>query len=228
MNPLTFIKKHPYSTIWIITLILYFIDYYKTGNPNPGGYVIIGLFITAATKPFIRYARKKANRKKQINQVDNNITVEFNEALDLEEIKEILGEEQTNEATIGKFEYSGKYQKKLLLTKNEWHEYRKLKEIAAQKGYQVCPKVRLLDLIEPRRGDPKYKTLFYKIQAKHVDFVICDQNLYVKAILELDDNSHNQADRKERDEFVDLILKDVGYTVIRTRSITEEILNIIT
>lgn len=122
-------------------------------------------------------------------------------------------------------DYTGKYQKKLLLTKNEWYEYRKLKQLAENKGLQVCPKVRLLDLIEPRRGDPKYKTHFYKIQAKHVDFVICDQNLYVKAILELDDNSHNQAERKKRDEFVDQILKDVGYTVIRTCSITESTLN---
>ena len=79
--------------------------------------------------------------------------------------------------------------------------------------------------MEPRNDDPKYITLFYKIQAKHVDFVICDQNLYVKAILELDDNSHNQTERKKRDEFVDQILKDVGYTVIRTRSITEDTLN---
>lgn len=52
-----------------------------------------------------------------------------------------------------------------------------------------------MDLIEPGRGDPKYKTLFYKIQAKHVDFV------------------------------VDPILKDVGYTVIRTRSVTDNTLD---
>lgn len=121
--------------------------------------------------------------------------------------------------------FKGRYQVKYLLTKNEWYEYKKLKEIAENKGLQVCPKVRLLDLVEPRNDDPKYKTLFYKIQAKHVDFVICDQNLYVKAILELDDNSHNQTERKKRDEFVDQILKDVGYTVIRTRSITEDTLN---
>ena len=85
--------------------------------------------------------------------------------------------------------FKGRYQVKYLLTKNEWYEYKKLKEIAENKGLQVCPKVRLLD------------------------------------ILELDDNSHNQTERKKRDEFVDQILKDVGYTVIRTRSITEDTLN---
>lgn len=125
------------------------------------------------------------------------------------------------------FEYTGKYQKRYLLTKNEYNEYKKLKELAAKRNLQICPKVRLLDLIEPKRGEPKYKTLFYKIQAKHVDFVICDQNLYIKAILELDDNSHNQLDRQTRDEFVDAVLKDVGYTIIRTRSINETTLDVI-
>lgn len=134
-------------------------------------------------------------------------------------------EKEHQEETITN--YKNRYQRKYLLTKNEWYEYRKLKQFAEQKNLQVCPKVRLLDLIEPRRGDPKYKTLFYKIQAKHVDFVICDQNLYVKAIIELDDNSHNQNDRQERDDFVDTILKDVGYLMIRTRSITEDTLSAI-
>lgn len=63
-----------------------------------------------------------------------------------------------------------------------------------------------------------------KIQSKHVDFVICDQNLYIKAIIELDDNSHDQPDRRERDKFVDDVLSSVGYTVIHTRAVTEETL----
>lgn len=123
-----------------------------------------------------------------------------------------------------KVDYSVSYQAKYLLTKNEWHEYRKLKQYAEAKNLQICPKVRLLDIIEPRRGIQNYKGLFYKIQAKHIDFVICDQNLYIKAIVELDDNSHNQADRQERDQFVDRILTSVGYKVIRTKAITEETL----
>lgn len=121
-------------------------------------------------------------------------------------------------------DYTQSYQAKYLLTKNEWCEYRKLKQFAEAKNLQVCPKVRLLDIIEPRNDTPNYKSLFYKVQAKHVDFLICDQNLHIKAIVELDDNSHNQADRQERDQFVDQILTSVGYKVIRTRAVTEETL----
>jgi very-short-patch-repair endonuclease len=58
-----------------------------------------------------------------------------------------------------------------------------------------------------------------------VDFLVCDQAMHIKAVLELDDNSHNQKDRKDRDAFVDQILTSVGYKVIRTHSITETTLD---
>lgn len=141
--------------------------------------------------------------------------------------KPVPAEEPAPEETPAEepgIDYSQSYQSKYLLTKNEWHEYRKLKQYAQELGLQVCPKVRLLDIIEPRRGVQNYKSLFYKIQAKHVDFLLCDQNLYIKAIVELDDGSHDKTDRQERDRFVDQILTSVGYKVIRTRSVTEETL----
>ena len=124
--------------------------------------------------------------------------------------------------------YAGRYQAKYILTKNEWYEYRKLKNLAAAHGLQICPKVRLLDIIEPRKGEDNYLRLLAKVQNKHVDFVICDQDLRIKGILELDDNSHDRQDRQERDNFVDEILSSVGYTVIHTRNITENTLEPIT
>lgn len=124
-------------------------------------------------------------------------------------------------------DYRNAYQARQLFTKNEWQNYKKLREIAEVKKYVICPKVRLLDIIEPKKGEKKYKTLFYKIQAKHVDFVICDKDMYIKAIIELDDNSHDHKDRKARDEFVDLILHSVGYKVIHTRYITNDILDLV-
>lgn len=69
----------------------------------------------------------------------------------------------------------------------------------------------------------KYKTYFYKVQAKHVDFVLLDEKLVARCIVELDDSSHDAADRKERDDFVDEVLRSVGYQVIRTRAVTEKV-----
>ena len=118
-------------------------------------------------------------------------------------------------------DYTVSYQKKYLLTKNEWYEYKKLKQYADQSNLIICPKVRLLDIIEPRKGEGSYMSLLGKVQSKHVDFLVCDQNLHILGVLELDDNSHNETERKERDEFVNQILQSVGYKVLHTRGITE-------
>lgn len=134
--------------------------------------------------------------------------------------------ETTQELKEAKREsYANCYQRKYLLTKNEWYAHKKLKQIADAKGLIICPKVRLLDILEPRRGEKDYKSLFYKVQAKHVDFLICDQDMKIKAVLELDDNSHDQKNRKDRDSFVDEILTGVGYKVIHTRYINDDILD---
>lgn len=117
-------------------------------------------------------------------------------------------------------EHSKEYQRKYLLTKNEWYEWQKLKRYCDEKEYLIAPKVRLLDLIEPYSGSG-YMSRLGKIQSKHVDFVICNSKMYVIGIIELDDNSHNKTDRAERDLFVDSVLKSAGYKVHRTKSITE-------
>lgn len=125
--------------------------------------------------------------------------------------------------TLQELPIKGAYQKNWLFTYNEKDAYNKLKPIAQELGYTVFAKVRLLDLLEPVKGNPKYKTYFYKIQAKHVDFVLCDEKLIARYIIELDDSSHNAADRKKRDEFVDQVVTSVGYKIIHVRAITDAI-----
>ena len=122
-------------------------------------------------------------------------------------------------------DYSKSYQKKMLFTKNEWYAHKKLQELAGEKGFVICPKVRLLDIIEPRSGEKNYMSLMGKIQSKHVDFVICNSSMKVLGVVELDDNSHDRQDRKERDQFVDEILQSVGYKVVHTRGIQENTLD---
>lgn len=117
----------------------------------------------------------------------------------------------------------GAYQKSWLFSYNEKDAYAKLKPIAEELGYTVFAKVRLLDLLEPVRGNPKYKTYLYKIQAKHVDFVLCDAKLVARYIIELDDSSHDTARRKERDAFVDEVVQSVGYQIIHVRAIDKSI-----
>lgn len=141
-----------------------------------------------------------------------------------EPAKEEPKKEEQPKENAKRSEYTDCYQKKWLLTRNEWYAHKKLKELADQQGLIICPKVRMLDIVEPRKGEKDYKSLFYKIQAKHVDFVICDEGMKILAVLELDDSSHDQKDRQSRDSFVDEVLESVGYKVIRTRYITEKTL----
>ena len=136
----------------------------------------------------------------------------------------IQTETQEPEITIN---FAQAYQAQPLFTRNEWQNYKTLREVAEVKGYVICPKVRLLDIVKPRNGEPKYKTLLYKIQSKHVDFVICDQNMNIKAVIELDDSTHDTEKGKERDAFVDTVLRSVGYKVIHTRYINRDILDLV-
>lgn len=129
---------------------------------------------------------------------------------------------QKQEAPIDMEYIKGAYSHKWLFTYNEKDAYNKLCPIAEKYNLKVFAKVRLFDLVEPTSGHPKYKTNLYRIQAKHVDFVLTKENLVAKYIIELDDNSHNAPNRKHRDEFVDNVLTACGYKVLHTRNINEQ------
>lgn len=121
------------------------------------------------------------------------------------------------------YSFTSGYQRARFLTNNEYGAYFALKEIADTKNLVVCPKVRLLDIVEPQYGIKKRYSLLRKVMSKHVDFVICTADMQVYAIVELDDASHLRPDRKERDHFVDTVLSSVGYPVIHTYGITNDI-----
>lgn len=131
----------------------------------------------------------------------------------------LLGEKLSN------INYREAYQTRPLLTNRELQEYKKLKQYADARGWLICPKVRLFDLIEPKRGAGKKQTLINKVWSKHVDFVLVDHAMNVIGVLELDDTTHDRADRKQRDTFVREALEGAGITMIQTRSITPETLD---
>lgn len=108
------------------------------------------------------------------------------------------------------------YNAKMLLTKYEWKNYMGMREYATAQGLIICPKIRLADLIEPRtyKDRKDWQKQFNRIKAKHVDFVFCDPDMRVKLIVELDDYTHERADRKERDAFVDAALTSAGYQIV--------------
>ena len=169
--------------------------------------MILGVFVILALCVLI--VIKRIDYREEANYFYENILDEYGE-----------NEEYTSEY----IDYSKAYQPKWLFSYNEKAFYHKLRTFADRNGLFLFAKVRLLDLVEPRRGQQKYKTYFYKIQAKHVDFVLCDAKLVARWVIELDDTSHRRADRVERDTFVDKVLMSTGYTILHMDSFDEKLL----
>lgn len=69
----------------------------------------------------------------------------------------------------------------------------------------ILGKVRVADVIRPEKGLNKsdYQKAFNKISKKHFDFLACDKKeMSVVCAIELNDKSHQQENRKERDDFL--------------------------
>ena len=63
--------------------------------------------------------------------------------------------------------------------------------------------------------DSSDKSSFYRISQKHVDFLICDAKTFRPSfVVELDDSSHRQAHRIERDKFVDQLFTAINLPLI--------------
>jgi hypothetical protein len=102
-------------------------------------------------------------------------------------------------------------------------------EQAVDGKLRIMGKVRLADVVRVKRGNNKstWQKAFNRIQSKHVDFVACDTTtLGAKFVVELDDKSHSQSKRQDRDEFIDKVLEAAEIPVFhfaakRTYSIQE-------
>lgn len=108
----------------------------------------------------------------------------------------------------------------VLLSAAELRFFKCLQTVAPADCYVAC-KVRLADiLMVGQQVKPKDQPkAFNRIKSKHADFVLCDTSTFrILGVVELDDRSHQRADRRARDEFFDLSLKSAGLPVLRVRA----------
>ncbi len=130
--------------------------------------------------------------------------------------------EQDKEAGEAETSEEYPYIKSLLLTKKEWAFYKALKPIATKYHLHILSKVRLADLVQVKNDykGRKYFKYFSKISSKHIDFVLANPaNLAIKCAIELDDNSHNEINRQQRDYFIDKVCETVKLPLIHCTSI---------
>lgn len=113
------------------------------------------------------------------------------------------------------------YKQKYLLTKTEYKFYKTLKPLCDQNQIIICPKVRLEDFIEVTSKDNKQKYRGY-IKSRHIDFLLCDTSLYIKAAIELDDKSHNTTKAQETDELKNNIFKAINIPLYRINVIEQD------
>lgn len=119
-----------------------------------------------------------------------------------------------------------------LLSRGEAAFFGPLTRAVAGRFLIMC-KVRLADVITCREFD-WHRGMGSAIAQKHLDFVLCDlrSTRFVLAI-ELDDRSHEQSHRRQRDRFVNQVLAQASIRLVRFRasarysveSIRERIMN---
>ncbi|MDE0856523.1 MAG: DUF2726 domain-containing protein [Nevskia sp.] len=109
------------------------------------------------------------------------------------------------------------YRRKDFLSKAERSFFGVLQQAVDREGL-IFAKVRLADLLTPAAGpaDGGWQSAFNRIQSKHVDFILCSLgDLTPKLAIELDDASHRQARRKERDQFLETACQSAGLPLLR-------------
>jgi len=91
-------------------------------------------------------------------------------------------------------------------------------EQSLNKNYRIYGKVRLCDIIETMNDLDKrtHQKAFNRISSKHVDFVICNaRSLAIEMVIELDDSTHKQSERRARDWFLNAALKAAEIPIVR-------------
>jgi hypothetical protein len=108
---------------------------------------------------------------------------------------------------VGRPEYAYRL-KEYLITQPERDCFDILKQILGPE-YLVFPQIHLDALMRPTSNGRDGIYAWRHINQKSVDFVVCDLQLRPLLAIELDDWSHERADRVDRDRIVETIFRDV-------------------
>jgi very-short-patch-repair endonuclease len=99
-----------------------------------------------------------------------------------------------------------------VLSESDCQFYARL--VAALPEYRVFPQVQISRFIEvrPLRGRQAIRDRYSQLSA---DFVICDQDFDVKAVVELDDSSHGSSSQQALDAKKNAVVAAAGILMVR-------------
>lgn len=87
---------------------------------------------------------------------------------------------------------------------------------AVGQDYYVFAQVHLPTIVSHKTKGQSWQGAFSHINRKSVDYVLCDKKyISPKLVIELDDKSHQEEDRKIRDEELERILSEAGIPLLR-------------
>ncbi len=114
-----------------------------------------------------------------------------------------------------------------IMTNVEAKFFRSLQQ-AVHGDFLIFTMVRLADLLRVADEASNKRMWFNRIVAKHVDFVLCDVgSLQPLLAIELDDASHERADRQERDKFLEDAFEGAGLPLLRIKIAADYDLNML-
>jgi hypothetical protein len=112
--------------------------------------------------------------------------------------------------------YSYSLKGKTLITDNEKILFNRLHSITIKNNWLLFCQVDLKQVIQANQKN--HNIAFGKICQKSFDFLICDMNTAPLLAIELDDRSHERADRKQADAEKDYACKSAKLPLLRIKS----------
>ena len=155
-------------------------------------------------------SNKKKNNNPNIQQNQN-----VNQSFEQTKIEQPIQQQPEQTTIIQQKPQYPYYLVSSLLSAKEQSFYRALKPIADELGLIVFSKMRIVDIVNVPQNHPEYMKWFNYIKAKHIDFIICDQNFKLYKLIEVDDYTHRYQKRQERDEFVNEIFRQLNVDLLR-------------
>jgi len=114
-----------------------------------------------------------------------------------------------------KFNYNNYETKDYFFSKQELFFYRQLRFYLKDKEALIFSKVRISDLVKVNSNKSEYYKYLYKINQKHIDYVITNYSGQILCLIELDWKSHNNIRVKENDKFKSELFNNLGLPFFR-------------
>ena len=125
----------------------------------------------------------------------------------------LFKESKNDEISKKSINYSLYYKKDYIMTQAELKFYRELKKITDKLDLTIFPQVDLERIINVKNNNNAHRN---RIKSRSIDYtIVSNKNCKIICCIELDDYTHNNTNRKIRDEFINELFYNVNLKLFR-------------